>query len=123
MTDTPAADAASVSGTAVAERPNGPVAAVLLATGIGAVLLGILVIAAESSLSFADSLAYSMRVGPLSGKVLWATGGFLASWGILALVLRGRDVNLRAVVVISSILIALGLLFTFPPFFQMFAPS
>lgn len=110
-------------GAAVDDRPTGPVAAVLLATGIGSLVLGILVIAAESSESFATSLAYSLRVGPLSGKTLWATGAFLVSWGILALVLRHRNVNLRPILVISVILIALGLLFTFPPFFQLFKPS
>src|SRR5215216_3953674 len=76
-------------------RPSGPVAAVLLATGIGSLVLAILVIIAEASLSFADSLAYSDRVGPLAGKTIWAVVAFVVSWVGLHAVLRRRDVNLR----------------------------
>jgi hypothetical protein len=63
-------------------RPNGPVAAVLLATGIGSLVLDVLVVLAEASTSFKDSLACSDRVGPLAGKTTWA---------VVAFVVRGRD--------------------------------
>jgi len=104
-------------------RPDGPVAAVLLAAGIGSVVLAVLVIWAEAKESFADSLAYDLEVGPLSGKTLWATAAFLGSWAILALALRRREVDLGKVAVISGVLIALGLVGTFAPFFQLFAPD
>ena len=105
------------------ERPNGPVAAVLLATGIGSLVLAILVVWAEASESFADSLAYSDRVGPLSGKTIWAVVAFLVSWAGLHAVLRRREVNLRTVWLITLALLALGLLGTFSPFFELFAPE
>jgi hypothetical protein len=129
MTDVPqpaptgeTAGATAVAGAADA-RPTGPVAAMLLATGIGTLVLGVLVVAAAASESFATSLAYSERVGPLAGKTIWAIVAFLLSWAVLTVALRGRDVNLRTVLLISGIMLALGLLFTFPPFFQAFAPS
>lgn len=104
-------------------RPNGPVAAVLLATGIGSLVLAVLVVWAEASESFAESLAYSDRVGPLAGKTTWAVVAFLVSWAGLHAYLRRRDVNLHTVWLITLALLALGLLGTFSPFFELFAPA
>ena len=104
-------------------RPEGPVAAALLATGVGSLVLAILVVIAEANESFATSLAYSDRVGPLSGKTIWAVGAYLGSWAILAVVLRGRRMNLRAVAVVTALLLALALVGTFSPFFELFKPE
>jgi hypothetical protein len=118
------AAAADRRGAADAEvRPNGPVAAALLATGIGALVLAILVVAAEASESFANSLAYSDRVGPLAGKTIWAVVAFFASWLGLSVVLRTRSVGLGRIAIVAAILIALALIGTFAPFFQLFAPD
>jgi hypothetical protein len=106
---------------AQAARPNGPVAAMLLATGIGSLVLAILVIIAEASRGFADSLAYSDRVGPLAGKTIWAVVAFLGSWAGLTALLRKREVDLGKVAIIAGVLIALALIGTFSPFFQLFA--
>lgn len=102
-------------------RPNGPVAAMLLATGIGSLVLAILVILAEASRSFADSLAYSDRVGPLSGKTIWAVVAFLGSWAGLTALLRNRALDLGKVAIVTGVLIGLALLGTFSPFFELFA--
>ena len=104
-------------------RPNGPIAAVLLATGIGALVLAVLVVLAEASESFKDSLAYSDRVGPLAGKTIWAVVAFFVSWAGLHAVMHRREVNLRTVWLITLALLALGLLGTFSPFFELFAPA
>ena len=122
----PARPAATPSDTAprqALDRPNGPVAAVLLATGIGSLVLAILVVWAEASESFKDSLAYSDDVGPLSGKTIWAVVAFVISWAGLHAGLSRRDVNLRAVWMITLALLALALLGTFSPFFELFAPA
>jgi hypothetical protein len=118
---TPQPDLPERSLPAAVERPNGPVAAMLLATGIGSLVLAILVVWAEASRSFADSLAYSDRVGPLSGKTIWAVVAFLASWAGLTAVLRNREVDLGKVATVAAVLIGLALLGTFSPFFQLFA--
>jgi hypothetical protein len=102
-------------------RPNGPVAAAVLAAGIGSLVLAILVVIAEASISFADSLAYSERVGPLAGKTIWAVVAYLGSWLVLGIALREREVDLRKVAIVAAILIALALIGTFAPFFQLFA--
>jgi hypothetical protein len=111
------------------DKPNGPAAAVLLAAGIGALILGLMVTAAEASrdiggfLDFAKNYGIGAGVGPLSGKVVLATGGFLISWLILGLAWRGKEVNLRTVTIVSMVLLAIGFLLTFPPIFELFAPA
>ena len=105
---------------AAPEKPAGPVAAVLIAAGIGALVLAILTVWAEASVGFKDSLAYSDRVGPLAGKTIWAAVAFFVTWGVLTLAFRGRRVDLRKATVVSLILIGLGYLGTFSPFFRMF---
>jgi hypothetical protein len=99
------------------------VAAVLLASGIGAVVLAVLTVLASSSESFAESLAYDLEVGPLSGKTIWAVAAFLGSWGLLTAVLRKRDLDLGKVALVTAILIGVALVGTFAPFFELFAPE
>jgi uncharacterized membrane protein YfcA len=119
----PADSAPPTAATGHPVRPNGPVAAVLLATGIGSFVLAVLVVWAEASESFADSLAYSDRVGPLAGKTTWAVVAFLVSWAGLHAYLRRRDVDLHKIWLITLALLALSLLGTFSPFFELFAPA
>jgi hypothetical protein len=61
------------------DKPFGPVAAVFLAAGIGALVLGLLNVLATASASFAKALTYSTQVGPLSGKTVWAVIAFVVS--------------------------------------------
>lgn len=105
---------------ATVPRPSGPVAAVMLAAGIGAVVLAALVIWAEASEGFADSLAYDQEVGPLSGKTIWATVAFLGSWAILGSLLRRREIDLYKTAIATAVLVAIGLVGTFSPFFELF---
>src|SRR5918994_4620868 len=100
------------------EKPNGPVVAAMLAAGLGAFVLGVLTTVAEASESFGESLQYNDRVGPLSGKVVWATAAFVVSWVVLGVWLRARDLGWSSMLVVTGVLIALGILGTFPTFFQ-----
>ena len=107
----------------VRDKPFGPVAAVFLAAGIGAVILGILTTLAEASESVASALEWSKSVGPLMGKTILAAAGFLFSWLILYFVMRDRDPDPKRTFIWTGILIGIGLLLTFPTFFQVFAPE
>ena len=100
---------------------TGPAAAVTLAAGIGALTLGLLTTLAEASASVASGLKFSDRVGPLSGNTIITVIVFFAAWGALLAVWRRSSPPLRPVLVASVTLIALGLLGTFPTFFQAFA--
>jgi heme A synthase len=62
-------------------------------------------------------------VGPLSGKTVWATVIFLIAWLLLGFRLQHQDGLLRSATIAFIVLTALGLLGTFPIFFQAFAPE
>ncbi len=78
---------------------------------------------AEASTRVADGLEWSKRVGPLSGKTIVAVIVWLVAWGVLHLVYRNRPLETRRALFVALVLIALGVLGTFPKFFQLFAPD
>jgi hypothetical protein len=102
------------------DRPEGPIAAAIIAGGVGAVALGVVTTLAEASTGVKDWLAWSDRVGPLSGKTILAVVVWLVAWAVLHVALRGRPYETRRALVVSLVLIALGVLGTFPTFFQLF---
>jgi hypothetical protein len=104
-----------------AARIDGPPAASLIAAGIGAVTLGLFVTLAEASTGVKDFLQWNDRVGPLSGKTVLAVVAYFGSFLIFGLWWRNKSFALRSILIAAGILVALGLLFTFPPIFQAFA--
>ena len=105
------------------ERPAGPVAAAVLAVGIGAFVLGLLTTLSEASTGVHDFLEFDEEVGPLSGKTIIAVIAYLVSWAVLHGLWRRQDPTLRPILIATVLLIALGILGTFPTFFQAFAPE
>jgi hypothetical protein len=102
------------------DKPEGPIAAAIIAGGVGAAALGVVTTLAEASEGIRNWLQWSDAVGPLSGKVLMAVGVWLVAWMILHAVLRRRPYETRRALVVSLILIAVGVVGTFPTFFQLF---
>jgi hypothetical protein len=101
--------------------PNGPAAAALVAAGIGAATLGLMVVLVEASPNgFKKWLNLYDPVGPLSGKTIIAIAAYFISLIVLGLALRGKNVRLGRWVTAAFILIILGVLFTFPPIYQLF---
>lgn len=117
---TPQTATGPAAATTVAMKPNGPVAAVMLATGIGTFVLGLLTTLGEASESIGDFLKFSERVGPLSGKTDLAVTAFLVSWAGLHVALRDREVAWRPVIMALVVLFVIALVLVFPPFFQLF---
>ena len=50
------------------------------------------------------------------------TLGFFLSWLILGFALRGKEVKFGLYATLALILLVIGLLGTFPPFFELFVP-
>jgi len=103
------------------DRPTGAVAAAVLATGIGAFVLGLLTTLSEASTGIHDFLEFSDDVGPLSGKTILAVVAYFGSWAIVHTLWRREKKNLRPILITAAVLTVLGILGTFPPFFQAFA--
>ncbi len=110
-------------------KPNGPVAAVFLASGIGSLVLGLFVVLSEMStdinnfLKFDANYGLGKGVGPLSGKAILAILVFVVSWAVLHVVWRGKEVPFTRVFTLALVLVAAGFLLTFPPVFDIFAPK
>ena len=105
------------------DLPNGPVAAALVAGGFGSMILGLMTVLVEASAAIKTALNWSNPVGPLSGKVGIGVIAFFGSWAILHFMWRGKDVDFKRWSTVAFVLLGLGLLFTFPPFFDLFAPK
>jgi hypothetical protein len=105
------------------DKPEGPIAAAILAAGIGALGLGILTTLAEANEGIKEFLNLYDPVGPLSGKTIGAVIIWLVAWAILHLMYRTKVVESRKELAASLVLIGLGVLGTFPIFFQAFAPA
>jgi hypothetical protein len=94
--------------------------AAILSSGLACFIFGLSVILSEISLTIKEGLQWVDAVGPLSGKV----GISILSWIILWIVLHKYYSNKPAIgkklFSIGLVLILLGFLFTFPPFFKLF---
>lgn len=105
------------------DKPEGPIAAAILAGGIGCLALGVFTTLAEASTSLKDWLSWDDDVGPLSGKTGLAVVVWLVAWTVLYVVYRDKPFETRRALTIALVLVALGAVGTFPTFFQAFAPD
>lgn len=101
--------------------PTGPAAAAMISAGIGSLVLGLLTTGAEFSTALKDALKLYAPAGPLSGKTTFAIVAFLVSWIILGFMWKDKESNLKSAYTWTLVLVALGFLLTFPPFFVLFA--
>ena len=99
---------------------NGLAAAALLAGGIGAFAVGVMTILAEVSAAIKTAITFVKPVGALSGKTTIAVIIWLVAWVVLGSMWKDKDVAFGKIAVTAFVFLALGLLFTFPPFFLLF---
>ena len=102
------------------DLPNGPVAAALVAGGIGSAVTGLMTVLSEASAGIKTFLTWLTPVGPLSGKTGVGVILFLVSWVVLHNLYKGKNVNFEKFAALAFVLLAIGLLFTFPPIFLLF---
>lgn len=107
----------------LADKPDGPAAAAMVAAGIGIFVLGLLTSVAHgwSALSgFLADFQGSRGVGALAGKSTVSVMAFFISWGVLHMMWRDKEVNIKRMFNIGLVLGLLGALGTFPTFFELF---
>jgi hypothetical protein len=105
------------------DKPEGPISAAIIAGGIGAFALGLLTTLAEVNETVKGWLELSERVGPLSGKTVFAVVIWLVAWAVLHARMRRTQYETRRAFAIAMVLVVLGVIGTFPLFFQLFAPD
>lgn len=97
-----------------------PAAAAMIAAGIGALMLGILTTGAAISEGLKDALNFWPPSGSLTGKTIIALISWLISWGALSTSWIDEDYDLRKALLITLVLLALGVILTFPLVFEAF---
>lgn len=105
----------------ITQKPSGPAAAALLAAAIGVFTVGAMTTLAEASSSLRSALNWWAPAGPLTGKTGVGVIVWLIAWVLLDARYRGREAHMGRVVLWTWMLIALGVLLTFPPVFEIFA--
>jgi len=101
--------------------PNGGIAAAIIAAGIACAVLGLLVVAGAASGLVSQWLTFYEPTGPLSGKAIVSMVVYLVVWPNLHYRLRDKQVDLYKAFLITVALVAVGVLGTFPPVYQLFA--
>lgn len=99
----------------IAAIPNGPGAAAVLAAGTGSFALGLFAVLADKLAAIKSLMIFSKPTGPLSGVTTSAIVVWLIAWVIFHARWRGKTVRVERVCAAALILLALGLLLTFPP--------
>ena len=99
------------------EVPNGPAMAAILAAGFGSFAMGVFVILNETGLFTAPAL-YG-PAGGVSGRTTFATLTWLIAWFVLHRRWASREVAAPRVFAITLVLIALGIILTFPPVWRL----
>jgi uncharacterized membrane protein YkgB len=100
--------------------PSGPAAAAFLSGSLGIFVIGLLTTLSEASHAIGNALNWYNPSGPLVGKTLTGIIVWLISWYILNRMWQDRDVNLKSMFTAAIVIVALGFLLTFPPFFTLF---
>lgn len=95
------------------EPANGAAMASVLSAGIGAFAMGATVLLNEAGL-FAAPTLYA-PAGGVSGRTTLATIVWLVAWGVFHSRWKAREIAPRSIYQVTVVLIALGVLATFPP--------
>jgi hypothetical protein len=112
---------AAVGTAAAPDKPEGPISAAIIAAGVGSAMLGLLTTVTEASPSVKAWLQWNDAVGPLSGKVGLTVITWLLAWAVAHAGLRRSAVETNRALIVAVVLIGVGVLGTFPLFFQLFA--
>jgi hypothetical protein len=101
-------------------EPNGGIVAAVVAAGVGCAALGVVTVAAVAFPSFSDFLTLYAPAGPLTGKATVAVLIYLIAWVNLHARLRDRELHMFRAFLLTMGLLAVGLIGTFPPVYQLF---
>ena len=99
---------------------TGPIAAAIISSGIGSMIIGLMTTGAVLSSGLKDFLNLWNPAGALTGKTIMGILVWLLSWIFLNSRWKGNDYDLGKAFTITLILFSIGLIFTFPLVFEAF---
>ena len=99
--------------------PNGPGAAAILAAGIGSAAFGLFALAGDAFPAINNLFTFYTPSGALSGVSTVAVIVWLVAWYFLARRWATATVAMARVNVAAFVLLAVGVLLTFPPFMDL----
>ncbi len=102
----------------VEELTNGAAMAAVLGAAIGSFALGLIVLFKAMGLLSVPALYEP--AGGVSGRTTLAVVIWLIGWGILHYRWKDRHISYRRTLLLSLILIGGGIVFTFPPLWNLF---
>jgi hypothetical protein len=100
--------------------PNGAGAAAVLAAGTACCAMGVLSVLEDKFPALARLLIIYRPTGPLSGLSTVVIVVWVAVWAVLHSYWKRRNIDLGGVVPLSLVLLAAGVLLTFPPIGDLF---
>ncbi len=105
------------------ELKNGSAFAAILSASLGCFVIGLSTVLSSVSVQVNDFLIWWTPAGPLTGKTAVGVIVWIVSWFVFSLLWSKKDVNLKVGLIISYILLFLGFLGTFPPFYEALHPK
>lgn len=100
--------------------PNGAAVAAILAAAIGCAVLGLIIPLSEAIIPLKNVLNWWSPGGPLVGKTSVSVIAYFVSWAVLHQMWKDRDIAFATIWKASLVMIAIGLIGTFPLFFELF---
>ena len=100
---------------------DGSAWAALLAAGIGCASFGVLTLFSECSPAVAKLLLWYVPSGSLSGVAILSVAVWIVAWVVLAVIWKNRRFESEGLLMAATLLlVAAGILLTFPPFYGLF---
>ena len=99
---------------------TGPAAAAMISSAIGTFVIGLLTTGAVVFDGLREALNWWNPAGPLTGKTGVGVIAWLISWALLNTAWKSKEYDLRKAFLITLIVVALGVILTFPPVFEAF---
>jgi hypothetical protein len=100
-------------------KPNGAAAAAIISASFGIFAIGLLTTLAAANGGIKEWLNWYNPTGPLSGKTTLGVIAWLVAWTGVHWLLHKKETNLIRFMLVSSALLALGMLLMFPPIFEL----
>jgi hypothetical protein len=101
-------------------KPNGVAAAAMLAAGISSFVLGLMIVTTEAIPAWKNAVNFVPAVGPLSGKTDVMVAAYVIALVGLTIAWRNKTVAFGRVWTATLVLLALGVLGSFPLFYEAF---